>query len=109
MQKKSFVNWVNKEVEKRLDDKPFSSLPLKTRVGIFLLLIAFIGGYGLSGLFAFLGINKKSAAGISGGFLSYAISWIIIEAGIKAANSFIAFLLNFCASSVFFASTSFMM
>ncbi len=86
MQKKSFVNWVNKEVEKRLDDKPFSSLPLKTRVGIFLLLIAFIGGYGLSGLFAFLGINKKSAAGISGGFLSYAISWIIGFVGLNLAG-----------------------
>ncbi|MEJ5285275.1 MAG: polysaccharide deacetylase family protein [Brevinematales bacterium] len=85
MQKKGFVNWVNSEVAKRLDDKPFSSLPLKTRIGIFLLLIAFIVGYGLSGLLVILGINKKPSSGVLGVFL-YALSWIIGFVGISLAG-----------------------
>jgi len=87
MQKNKLRNWVNREVKKNLFDEPFSSLPLKMRLGIFILLGSFVIGYGLPPLIIMIaGKNNKLAAGIVGGAFFYIISWVLGIIGLFLAG-----------------------
>lgn len=87
MQKNKFRNWVNREEKKNLFEKPFSSLPFKMRVGIFMILGSFVVGYGLP-LFIIIiaGKNNKLVEGIAGGAFFYLVSWISGVIGVFLAG-----------------------
>jgi hypothetical protein len=104
-------NWVNNEVSKELDKEPFSSLPLKMRIGIFIILGSFLIGHG-SNLFLVVipGVNKQlSVSNIIGGSSIYAICWVTGNIGIFLAGKdsikypiyFFAKLLKFLFRSYF--------
>jgi peptidoglycan-N-acetylglucosamine deacetylase len=87
MQKNKFRAWVNREVEKKLDEQPFSSLPLKMRCGIFLLAGSYLGSYILPPLVILVaGSRRRLVAGLVGGAFSYALSWVIGLLGLILAG-----------------------
>jgi hypothetical protein len=76
MRQNKFRAWVNGEVRKKLDEQPFSSLPRKMRVGIFLLAGSYLGSYILPPLVILVaGSRRQLFAGIVGGAFFYALSW----------------------------------
>lgn len=84
----NFKNWVNSEVDKKLDKDPFSSLPLKMRIGIFILLGCFVVSRG-SVLFMVVmpGINRElSIAGFFSGSVIYIACWLLGMVGLALAG-----------------------
>lgn len=80
-------NWVNREVKKELDKDPFSSLPLKMRIGIFTILGAYLIGYILTPLIVFIGGgDDKMAEGLTKGSFVYLTSWVLGIIGIFLAG-----------------------
>jgi peptidoglycan/xylan/chitin deacetylase (PgdA/CDA1 family) len=87
MLQNKFRAWVNREVQKKLDEQPFSSLPLKMRCGIFLLAGSYLGSYLLPPLVILVaGSHHKLVAGLLGGAFSYALSWGIGMFGLILAG-----------------------
>lgn len=87
MQKSKFIHWVNKEAAKELHKESFFSLPLKMRIGIFMLIASFIIGYGGPVvILIFSGIHKKIASGILNGSILYLFSWVLGAAGLALAG-----------------------
>lgn len=87
MQKSKFKNWVNLEVEKKLDQVRFWQLPLMMRIGIILLTISFVIGYGISLLVLVIsGINHQLSTGLLNGSFFYILSWPIGVIGLILAG-----------------------
>lgn len=79
--------WVNSEVEKKLDQQSFFSLPLRTRVGIFLLMFSFTVGYGYPIVAIIIsGLKHQLSSGLLNGSLVYFISWIVGAIGLSLAG-----------------------
>jgi hypothetical protein len=84
---KQFKEWVNRQVALQLDKQRFSSLSLKTRIGLFVLSGSFVIGYGGPVLAMILaGKNGEWAAGIAFGTFFYLFSWIVGAVGIFLAG-----------------------
>lgn len=85
--RKKLKRWVAGQVALKLDAEPFSSLPLRMRTGIFLLLGSFIIGYGgpVVALMAG-GMNDLTFAGILAGTGLYIASWVIGTVGLVLAG-----------------------
>jgi peptidoglycan/xylan/chitin deacetylase (PgdA/CDA1 family) len=87
MRQNKFRAWVNKEVQKKLDQQPFSSLPLKMRWGIFLLAGSYLGSYILPPLIILIaGSHRQLVAGLVGGAFFYALSWGVGMLGLVLAG-----------------------
>ncbi len=87
MRQNKFHAWVNAEVKKKLDQQPFSSLPLKMRCGIFLLAGSYLGSYILPPLAILIaGSRHQLVAGLVGGAFFYALSWGIGMLGLILAG-----------------------
>lgn len=88
MSRKKFKDWVNAEVAKQLDKEPFSSLPLKMRIGILILLGCFVIGHGSTFLLLVIpGINNHlSAGGVMYGSIIYIICWWLGVIGLALAG-----------------------
>jgi hypothetical protein len=88
MNRKKFKKWVNSEVAKKLDKDPFSSLPLKMRIGIFILLGCFVIGHGSTLLLLVIpGINNHlSAGGVVHGSIIYIVCWWLGVIGLALAG-----------------------
>jgi hypothetical protein len=88
MARDKFKTWVNAEVAKQLDKEPFSSLPLKMRIGIFILLGCFVIGHGSTLLLVIIpGIsNRLSADGVVYGSLIYTVCWWLGTIGVALAG-----------------------
>ena len=87
MRPSKFHTWVNKEVEKKLDAQPFSSLPLKMRLGIFLLAGSYLGSYLIPPLIVLVaGSYHELVAGLVGGTFFYALSWGVGMLGLILAG-----------------------
>jgi len=87
MPQNKFRAWVNTEVLKNLDQEPFSSLPLKMRIGIFLLAGSYLGSYTLPPLVILIaGSHRKLVAGLVGGAFFYALGWGIGMIGLVLAG-----------------------
>lgn len=82
-----FRKWVNDEVGKKLDQQRFSSLPLRVRIGIGLLISSYLIGYGFPiGLVIFSGINRRLSSGLVKGSIVYGVCWIIGAIGLSLAG-----------------------
>lgn len=82
-----FKKWVNVEVAKKLDQQRFSSLPLRVRIGIGLLISSYTIGYGFPiGLAIFSGINHRLSSGLVKGSIVYGVCWIIGAIGLSLAG-----------------------
>lgn len=83
-----FKTWVNREVAKQLDKEPFSSLPLKMRMGIFILLGCFVIGHGSTLLLVVIpGLNNHlSVGGLIHGSLIYVVCWWLGLFGLTLAG-----------------------
>lgn len=82
-----FRKWVNDEVGKKLDQQKFSSLPLRVRIGIGLLISSYLIGYGFPiGLVIFSGINRRLSSGLVKGSIVYGVCWIIGAIGLSLAG-----------------------
>jgi peptidoglycan/xylan/chitin deacetylase (PgdA/CDA1 family) len=80
-------NWVNLENQKKLDKEPFSSLPLRMRIGIFLLALSFSVGYGVSFfVLVFSGFKHKLSIGLLRSSIFYIASWPIGLIGLALAG-----------------------
>jgi hypothetical protein len=87
MHQNRFSKWVNYQVSLKLDKEPFSSLPLKTRIGIFTLIASFVVGYGTPLLLIMLAaIDEQWVRGIIGGTFFYIVSWVIGAVGLSLAG-----------------------
>lgn len=87
MLQSKIIKWVNSEVEKKLDEQSFFSLPLRMRIGIFLLMGSFIIGYGYPIVSIIIsGIKHQLSAGLIDGSLVYLISWIVGAIGLSLAG-----------------------
>jgi hypothetical protein len=87
MPSNKFKNWVNLEVDKKLDQEHFSSLPLRMRIGIFLLIGSFIIGYGIPVLIMILsGIKRQLTAGLVNSTVIYLFSWFLGAFGLFLAG-----------------------
>jgi hypothetical protein len=87
MPQSKFKNWVNLEVAKKLDKESFSSLPIRMRIGISILICSFIIGYGIPVLILIIsGINKHLSTGILSSSFIYFISWILGAIGLVLAG-----------------------
>jgi peptidoglycan/xylan/chitin deacetylase (PgdA/CDA1 family) len=87
MRQSEFRAWVNREVEKKLDAQPFSSLPLKMRWGIFLLAGSYVGSYVVPPLVIVVaGSHRELVAGLVGGAFFYALSWGVGMLGLVLAG-----------------------
>lgn len=87
MRKNKFRLWVNREVAKNLDKDPFSSLPLKMRIGLLLLTISYIIGYCVPPVIIFLaGSKHQLTAGLVKGSIFYLGSWVIGGLGLFLAS-----------------------
>jgi hypothetical protein len=86
--KNKFKTWVNAEVAKQLDKEPFSSLPLKMRVGILILLGCFVVGHGSMLLLVIVpGFNHHLSTGSAvHGSLLYIICWWLGAVGLALAG-----------------------
>ncbi len=88
---KNFKNWVNQEVAKQLDRDGFFSLPLKMRIGIFMLMGSFTIGYGYPILAMIIaGFKHPHVRELSSGFVKgsivYAVSWVVGALGLALAG-----------------------
>ncbi len=84
---KNFKHWVNEEVAKQLDRDGFLSLPLKMRIGIFLLMGSFTIGYGYPILALIIaGLKHQLSSGLVKGSIVYAISWVVGAVGLMLAG-----------------------
>lgn len=102
MQKK-LKGWVKDQVALKLDAEPFSALPRRMRMGIFLLAASFVISYG-GPVFAlvFGGTNGQILAGTLAGTGLYVIGWIIGGFGlILAGRDSIRYPLYFAAKLMF--------
>lgn len=83
----NFKEWVNREIKKKLDRQPFSSLPLVMRIGLFLLTFSFVIGYG-GPLLAIIisAYNKNISTGLLSGSLLYGFSWVLGFVGLAMAG-----------------------
>lgn len=82
-----FKRWVNSEVEKNLDKERFSSLPLKMRIGIFILAISFSVGYGVPLVLLWTSRGKNQISnGVAKGTLVYSASWLLGVVGLSLAG-----------------------
>jgi len=88
MTQSKFKSWVNNEVDKKLDKEPFSSLPLKMRIGIFILLGSFIVGHGSTFFMLLLpGLNNQlSIGGLLSGSSIYIVCWFLGTVGLSLAG-----------------------
>jgi hypothetical protein len=88
VQKNRFKTWVNAEAAKQLDKEPFSSLPLKMRFGIFILLGCFVVGHGSTLLLLIIpGLNHRlSVSGAMHGSLIYIVCWWLGMVGLALAG-----------------------
>jgi len=78
---------VIRETSKNLDKDPFSSLPLKMRIGLLLLTIGYIMGYLIPpALIYFAGMKKELAQGLVKGGVIYGLSWIVGGLGLFLAG-----------------------
>ena len=82
-----FKDWVNTEVQKELDKEPFSSLPVKMRIGIILLLISFLAGYGIPVLLLIVSKrNHQLTSGVVNGTFVYTFFWVLGFVGLTLAG-----------------------
>jgi len=88
MQQNELKKWVNLETAKELDKEPFSSLPLKMRIGILILLCCFVIGHGGAFLAVIIpGINRQLTMGsLIGGSLVYVCCWFLGVVGLALAG-----------------------
>lgn len=87
MLQSKFKKWVNSEVAKKLDQQRFSSLPLRVRIGIGLLISYYTIGYGVPvGLVIFSGINHRLSSGLVKGSMVYGVCWVIGAIGLALAG-----------------------
>jgi peptidoglycan/xylan/chitin deacetylase (PgdA/CDA1 family) len=87
MLQSKFKKWVNSEVAKKLDQQRFSSLPLRVRIGIGLLISSYTIGYGVPvGLVIFSGINHRLSSGLVKGSMVYGVCWVIGAIGLALAG-----------------------
>jgi hypothetical protein len=88
MSRSKFKDWVNSEVAKELDKDGFFSLPLKMRIGIFILLFSFLIGHGSTFFMVILpGIAKKlTVGGVLGGSSIYIVCWFLGAIGLSLAG-----------------------
>ncbi|NLW48168.1 MAG: polysaccharide deacetylase family protein [Firmicutes bacterium] len=87
MLKSKLKKWVNSEVDKKLDQQRFSSLPLRVRIGIGLLISSYTIGYGVPiGLVIFSGINHELFSGMVKGSFVYGVCWVIGAIGLALAG-----------------------
>lgn len=87
MLKYRVIDWVNREDAKKLDDEPFSSLPLRTRTGIFVLTFSFVIGYGVPLVAMVVSwLNKDLVNGLMNSMLFYALSWGLGILGLAMAG-----------------------
>jgi hypothetical protein len=85
--KGKFKDWVNDQVGKRLDRAPFSSLPLVMRIGLLILTLSFVIGYGGPLLAIIISVfNKNVSTGVLNGSLLYGFSWILGFVGLAMAG-----------------------
>lgn len=79
--------WVNSEVDKQLDKDPFSSLPLRMRIGIFMLMGSFLIGYGVPIVLMIIsGRNHQFLSGVAKGTVVYSVCWITGFIGLTLAG-----------------------
>lgn len=84
---KSFKTWVNAEVAKELDKERFSSLPLRMRIGIFILIFSFCVGYGVPFLLVMLSSTDRNlSTGLLSGSLVYGFCWVLGVIGLSLAG-----------------------
>jgi hypothetical protein len=83
-----FKNWVNSEVAKELDKDGFFSLPLKMRIGIFIMLFSFLIGHGGTFFLVILpGIDQKlTICGFLSGSSIYIVCWFLGALGLSLAG-----------------------
>lgn len=75
------------EVQKDLDKEPFSSLPLRMRIGIIMLLISFLAGYGIPIIiFITSKRNNQLSSGVFKGTFVYTFFWITGFIGLTLAG-----------------------
>lgn len=87
MPQNKFKKWVNSEVEKKLDQQPFSSLPLRMRIGIWLLIGSYTIGYGVPIVeLVISGLKNELATGLLKGSVVYLASWIVGAIGLSLAG-----------------------
>lgn len=88
MKQNKLKDWVNNEIDKKLDQEPFSSLPLRMRIGIFILLGSFVIGHG-STIFTLVlpGLNNQlSIGGLVSGSSIYIVCWFLGTIGLTLAG-----------------------
>jgi len=84
MLQSKFKKWVNSEVEKKLDQEPFSSLPLRLRIGICLLISSFTIGYGVPIAELVVSWYKgQLTTGLLKGSVVYLASWVVGAIGLS--------------------------
>lgn len=88
MTQREFKAWVNSEVAKKLDEERFSSLPLKMRIGIFILCGCFLVGHGSNFLLMVIpGINRQLSLGsLINGSVIYVFCWLLGVVGLSLAG-----------------------
>lgn len=79
--------WVNSEVDKQLDKDGFFSLPLRMRIGILMLGISFLAGYGIPIVLVYISNrNHQLSTGLVKGSLIYGFFSIIGYIGLILAG-----------------------
>lgn len=87
MLQRKFKNWVNWEDGKKLDKVRFPNLPLKMRIGIFMLMGSFSIGYGVPIILLVISkMNNQLATGLLNGSLVYIACWPIGAIGLALAG-----------------------
>lgn len=91
MQKNNLQNqlktWVNNEMAKKLDEHGFGALPIKLRLGIFILTLSFVIFYvGVALVFVYVKYNGELADGILQGTALYIFSWLTTALGLALAG-----------------------
>jgi phenolic acid decarboxylase len=82
-----FKDWVNREFAKQLDKEPFSSLPLRMRIGIFMLSGSWLIGYGAPIVLMIIsGRNHQLASGAVKGSAVYVVCWATGFIGLMLAG-----------------------
>lgn len=87
MPQSNFKDWVNSEVAKKLDEQRFSSLPLRMRIGIFIIIGSFLISYGYPiAVFVISALNHGSSIALLNGSIIYVLSWIAGAIGLSLAG-----------------------
>ena len=86
--KTKLKQWVNSEVAKQLDKEPFSSLPLKMRTGILMMLFSFVIGHSSTIFVLIIPVLNRhlSIGGFLKGSLIYIICWFTGFFGLMLAG-----------------------